>query len=110
MMKTLLLNYIEYTDIYFKDGKSLSITIRIPSLKRRVKAKIMIFKDSYKLLPLSLNSLIKEYKVTTQKLKFPYKFLIMNKLTYKGKLPDKEFYDDITDYEYQVLESQLKKK
>lgn len=46
----------------------------------------MIFKDSYKLLPLSLDSLIKKYNATKQKLKFTYKFLTMNNLIYEGKL------------------------
>jgi hypothetical protein len=108
MLKTLL-NVNPKTKFNFKDGKPLSIRSSFPITKGK-KVNNLIFKDSLKLLPLKLKKLIEEYRVDTNKLDFPYRFMTLDKLDYCGKLPDKSFYEDISDSEYETLVNDFKDK
>lgn len=48
----------------------------------------------------SLDSLAKSFEVDTPKTIFPYKFSIESNLFYKGVTPDKRYYNNISDKEY----------
>jgi len=118
ILKVLMQNYPK-TKLQFKDGKPLSIKVSITTknnnnttknITTKNKTKKLVFKDSYKILPLSLRSLTKALEVPTQKLLFPYKFMSIENLNYEGKLPDKCFYENISDLEYQVLLDTFKER
>lgn len=57
---------------------------------------LFVFKCSYKLLPLSLNSLAKE--LNKQKGVFPYKFASWNNLYYIGDCPSEQYFNTKEDY------------
>lgn len=105
MIKTLLNEYPNTAKFQFKDGKPLSIKISLPSKKKGDNGKKMVFKDSLKLLPMSLKSLIKEYRIKTQKLHFPYRFMTLDKLNYSGLVPNQSYYENISDDDYQSIVS-----
>jgi hypothetical protein len=104
MNKNLMTNYPN-THCQFKDGKPLYIRVRYKSGKISYN---MVFKDSLKLLPMKLNTLIEEYRVKTKKLFLPYGFISLDNLNYNGKLPDKKYYVDISDDDYQTLVNEFK--
>jgi hypothetical protein len=58
------------------------------------------FKDSLKMLIVSLRNLGKVFGVDTQKSIFPYNFVSENNLDYIGPVPDFKFFDNITIDEY----------
>jgi DNA polymerase type B, organellar and viral len=100
ILKTLFTNYSN-TKVLFKDGKPLSINVRLiikDPKTNKIITKNIIFKDSYKLQPLSIRNLIKANGISTQKLYFPYLFMRTDNINYVGKVPDKSFYDNIFDY------------
>ena len=106
ILKQLFINY--KTKVQFKDSKPISIIVSKTNNKTKNNKTIkIVFKDSYKILPLSLRALIKAFEITTQKLFFPYKFMTIDNLNYDGKLPDKSFYDNISDLDYQKLVGSL---
>lgn len=66
----------------------------------------LYFRDSYLLLPSSLEKLAINFKVETKGV-FPYEF-VNNKnisLDYKGSIPNKKFYSEISELEYSKLKS-----
>jgi hypothetical protein len=110
ILKVLLLNYSN-TKLLFKDSKPLAIKVTKTTKNTKTnnnKTMKIIFKDSYKILPLKLRNLSSAFEIATQKLIFPYKFLSINKLNYEGKLPDKSFYENITESEYNKLVAEFK--
>jgi hypothetical protein len=112
ILKILLQNYTN-TKVQYKDGKPLSIKVSLTTKDNKTnknKTKKIVFKDSYKIQPMSLINLIKAYEITTQKLIFPYKMLRIDNLNYDGKLPDKSFYENISDLDYQKLVDEFKDK
>lgn len=58
------------------------------------------FRDSYKILLAGLKKLGKSFKVQDQKTIFPYKFVNDHDLDYIGKIPSFEYFDNITQDEY----------
>jgi hypothetical protein len=99
------------TKLHFKDGKPLSITVSIiNNNSTKAKKKKLVFKDSYKILPLKLSSLTKALVVPTKKLMFPYKFMRIENLNYNGAVPDKSYYENISDLEYQQLLDTFKER
>lgn len=56
------------------------------------------FKCSYKLIPLSLKKIAKEFNLN-QKMIFPYKFAKKENLTYIGNIPNKEYFESKEEYE-----------
>lgn len=74
-----------------------------------IKAKIsrnknsIVILDSYAILPNKLITLGENFKVDTIKTKFPYRFAIQDHLFYEGLSPGMEYYDDITNEEYEIL-------
>nr|QWO71410.1 DNA polymerase [Termitomyces sp. T123] len=112
ILKTLFSNYSK-TKVQFKDGKPLSIKVwkitKNPENNKNI-TKYIIFKDSYKIQPLSIRNLIKSYDIKTHKLYFPYRFMKTDNINYEGKLPDKSFFDNISDLEYKKIEDEFKDK
>lgn len=97
--------------IQFKDGKPLSIKVKLIKNKdNNSNTKMIVFKDSYKILPLSIRKLIESYNVSTKKLYFPYSFMRIENILYEGKLPDKSFFDNIPELEYKKMVDEFKDK
>ena len=97
MLRSLL--KISDIETIFKENKLISIDAvikenHISSLtkgNKGFKGKIKLnFKDSYKLLPMSLNKLIRAFSIDTVKLPFPHQFISKTNLTYSGPIPEYE--------------------
>jgi DNA polymerase type B, organellar and viral len=108
ILKILFANYNK-PKVQFKDGKPLSINVRFTN-KDSNKTKIIVFKDSYKIQPLSIRKLIKANDITTKKLYFPYFFMRTDNINYEGILPDKLFFDNIPELEYKKIADEFKDK
>jgi hypothetical protein len=79
----------------FKDNKLMTFILsKIVKVNGKKKTQRFNFNCSLKLLPLSLEKLIKSLNIDTQKLSFPYKFVNKDNLDYIGPIPSYEFYDD----------------
>nr|QWO71407.1 DNA polymerase [Termitomyces sp. K2P1] len=111
ILKILFDNYTK-TKVQFKDGKPLSIKVSwtTKDSKNKNKTKNIVFKDSYKIQPLSIRNLIKAMDITTQKLYFPYLFMKTDNMNYEGKLPDKSYFENISDLEYSKIAEEFKDK
>ena len=111
ILKILLNNYTK-TNVQFKDSKPLSIKVSVTTKnnKNKINTKNIVFKDSYKIQPLSIRSLIKEMDITTKKLYFPYLFMKIDNMNYEGTLPDKSFFEDIPELEYKKIADEFKDK
>lgn len=59
------------------------------------------FKCSYKILPISLSNIAHSFKLSP-KLPFPYKFVSEKNLYYKGKIPDKIYFNKEEDHAYML--------
>lgn len=74
-----------------------------------IKVKISRFKDSftifdsYAMLADDLSKLGENFKVTTIKSQFPYRFAIKDHLFYKGVMPSISYYNKITEEEYDFI-------
>lgn len=67
------------------------LCIKIIDKKRKLYVKLL---DSIKMVPASLDSLLKSYNCTINKGMFPHKFVKNNTLFYKGNKPHLKFYVD----------------
>jgi hypothetical protein len=94
MLKILYQKY--KTSPLFKDGKVISLNLSSKYKKDKFK---MFIKDSLKLLPQSLENLIKGFNIETQKLLFPYKFVNKDNLNYTGSIPTFDYYINNGIYE-----------
>lgn len=83
--------------VTWRDGTIIGIHI---SKKIKGKTYSISLVDSLNLLKSDLNTLCKTFGTSVSKLKFPYDFVDINKLFYKGKKPDIWFYDKITLEDY----------
>jgi hypothetical protein len=90
MLKTLYKKY--KISALFKDGKPISVNAS-KKIKKGLNLKLFI-KDSFKLLPLSLEKLIKSFSIDTKKLPFPYRFITKDKLDYIGSIPTVDYFID----------------
>ena len=78
----------------FKDNKVISINIYKKYIEEgKPNVFKLFFKDSLKLLPLSLKHLISAFSVETKKLPFPYLFVNKNNLIYIGDIPSYEYFN-----------------
>ncbi len=77
--------------------KSIIRDINIYSIKIIKNEKILEFKCSYKILPISLKKIAEDFKLL-KKMIFPYKFSIIDNLNYIGEIPDKSFFNDDISY------------
>ena len=81
---------------------------RIISIEFKSKdGKILIFKDSFLLLPLSLRRLCKAFNVENVKGKFP---ILFNDINYIGTLPDIQHWNQISQKDYIDLLKQFENK
>lgn len=60
-------------------------------------------KDSIPILPYNLRDLAESFDISEKKGHFPYNFVNENTLFYIGDLPDKKYFNSITDEEYNNL-------
>lgn len=60
-------------------------------------------KDSLPILPSSLRDLAKSFNVDEQKGYFPYRFVSKNTLFYVGNVPEKKYYESISDQDYEQM-------
>jgi len=67
------------------------------SYKKDNKTVCLRFADSYAILPSSLLHLGHSYQVKVKKSVFPYKFVNVNNLNYKGCLPDIKYFEESVD-------------
>ena len=65
--------------------------------KNKTKARTLVFKDSFLLLPLSLRKLCKAFNVSTVKTHFPF---LLTDINYSGKFPAFDLYTDLSKQEY----------
>jgi hypothetical protein len=75
------------------------------SINFKFKNYIVVFRDSLKILLVSLRILAKIFGVDTQKSIFPYSFVNENNLDYVGEVPDFKFFDNISINEYNEYKS-----
>ena len=61
----------------------------------------MNFRDSYLLIPDKLKELCKHFEILDKKDIFPLKFISITNLHYKGPVPSKEMFFDISAQEYE---------
>lgn len=112
IIQTLFKNY-NLPKIHIKDGKVLSIKVSKTNFNiknNKKETNTLTFKDSYKFMPMALSKLIKDFDISVNKLLFPYKFMNINNLNYDGVLPDKSFYNNITEIDYKKLVEVYKDK
>jgi hypothetical protein len=80
-------------DVKNKDGVLIEIKCRF---SKRVQ---ITFRDSYLLLPSSLDSLGKNFVASEKKL-FPYDFVNNTNIDYNGGVPDIKYFNDISEDKY----------
>ena len=95
-----LLNYGKVDPLIF-NGKLISIKVTLEGTNNS-KNKVIVFKDSYLLLPLSLRKLCTAFNLETPKGYFP--FLLTN-VFYTGVIPKFEYWTGITLSDYNILKS-----
>jgi hypothetical protein len=78
-------------------------------LKVKYKNYRYYFRDSYLLLPLSLDDLAK-FLLGLRKGKFPYEFVNKVDINYIGSIPSKEYFNNITDQEYDNYSKEFSNK
>jgi len=80
-------------------GRIVTVSLTYPS-KNKSKFYTIYFRDSYQLLLSSLKKLALNFAVKTLKGLFPHRFINENNLNYKGPVPAFEYFDNITQAEY----------
>ena len=80
-----------------RDGRLISIKLKI---KRNNQTTTLTILDSYQLLPASLEKLSISFNTSISKGYFPFRWLNTVDLSYIGKVPDYEFYDNLNKNEY----------
>jgi hypothetical protein len=108
LMNTRFNHDFEFKIYNDNNGDIVSISIK-KKLKNKKIIKITIL-DSFKMLPMSLNLLCKEFDSNTIKDVFPYKFVTKDNLLYKGIVPAIKFFDNIKFEEYNNYISRFKGK
>jgi hypothetical protein len=96
IIKSLVLNKDIKISPIWKDNSILSLTINYLNIK-------FIILDSIQLIPGSLDSLLKSFNSKFKKGYFPYSFVNPNNLFYIGDKPNKEFYKNISEPEYNLI-------
>jgi len=82
-----------------RDGRLISIKLKI---KRNNQTTTFTILDSYQLLPASLEKLSISFNTSFSKGDFPFRWLNIVDLSYIGKVPDYEFYDNLNKTEYDL--------
>lgn len=95
-----------YMNLIFRDDQVLKLEIKIKNSKNKITK--ITFIDSFNLLNKSLEQLALDFDVKTKKGKFPYTFVNQNNLNYIGPIPEKKYFNQITNSEYCNLMSLYK--
>src|SRR5258706_241396 len=85
-------NNIKLTPVW-KDNSIISLVIKFNKIK-------ITLLDSLQLIPGSLDNILKSFECNTKKGNFPYKFVNKDNLNYIGNKPSKNFYNNISELEY----------
>ena len=116
MLKTLC--KIGHVTPLFKNNNLISIfCVANILMEQKKKDKVIMknkkitinFRDSFKILPLSLKKLIKAFGVQTNKLYYPYLFPNKDNLDYDGVVPDYKYFS-LLKPEYELYVTQFKEK
>lgn len=83
-----------------RDNKIIKVTIQKGIYS-------VVIMDSYCILTSSLYELCESFNVKTKKSVFPHSFAIKNNLFYKGVIPSKDYYKNISNDEYNKLKDNL---
>jgi hypothetical protein len=95
-MKALITNKnITLTPIW-KENSILSLTIELDKFK-------IVLLDSLQLIPGSLDNILKSFQCKIKKGYFQYKFVNKNNLYYIGDKPKKNFYNNISELDYNAI-------
>jgi hypothetical protein len=92
--------YYKLEDRIFRDNKLLRMSVKIKTKSGNIK---ISFVDSYALLQNSLDKLAKDFECDILKTYYPYDFVNESTLYYIGKTPDKHYYNNISDSEYNTI-------
>ena len=92
------------TDPMIYNGKLICINF---TFDQDGKKRVIVFKDSYLMLPLSLRKLCENFNITTPKTYFPH---LLDDLSYVGPVPHISFWKDITPTEYHKIQSNFTNK
>lgn len=76
----------------------MSLTLKFNKIK-------IIILDSIQLISGSLDSILKSFNCNIQKGTFPYNFVNKDNLNYIGDKPNKNFYKNISEVEYQTIKN-----
>lgn len=87
-------------DPIFRDERIIRLDVSIKHGLGKVK---ISFVDSYNLLNKSLDALTKDFECEQTKGKFPYTFVNESTLNYIGNTPDIEYFNNISDEEYNTI-------
>jgi hypothetical protein len=90
IIEALTLNKIKF-EIFCNNLNIYNITVKFND-------KVIIFKCSYKILPMSLEKIAHLFKIGN-KMTFPYNFVNKNNLNYIGDVPHKSYFNSNEDYE-----------
>lgn len=99
-----LINYGEVKPLYF-NGKLISIEVKLNV--KGYEGKVLLFKDSYLLLPYSLRILCETFKIDSIKSYFPFSLTNIN---YTGVFPKIENWGDISPAVFDKLKAEFKNK
>ena len=97
-----LLSFGKVTPVLF-NGKLMSIKVKVLGDKKS-EDKIIIFKDSYLLLPLALRTLCEAFNIGIGKGYFPFH---LNDIFYSGVLPKLALWSGVSHKEYESLVSEF---
>ena len=99
-----LINYGEVKPLYF-NGKLISIEVKLNV--KGYEGKVLMFKDSYLLLPYSLRILCESFKIDSIKSYFPFSLTNIN---YTGVFPKIEYWGNISPSIFDNLKIEFKNK
>lgn len=80
--------------------------LKINLLSKKYKGKSVRIQDSYNILGASLRKLCEAFNVKEAKGYFPHSFVTIDRLGYSGGTPSKEYFEEISDNEYEEIKSE----
>lgn len=103
------LNNYYNINLTFRSDQVIKLDLKIKYINPKTNNESVVkltFLDSLNILSGSLEQLAKDYKVQTQKGKFPYSFVNKDNLNYQGQIPSIKHFNGISQSEYnQILNS-----
>jgi len=99
-----LIKFGEVEPLYFH-GRLITVKVKLNI--KGFKGKVIIFKDSYLLLPVKLRILCEVFKVASTKGYFPYG---LNDIFYSGVFPKLEYWTGMSPAQYNILKLEFKNK